>query len=154
MENKTVAGIVVAIVVVIAILPFVVKQMGGSSAPAVVTAQTSSDGSTPAAPAPVSGQAVGEQVASALLKGDYAGVTAKFDARMKTALTLEGLAATMQQVQAEAGAFKKQTGTRSEKIQGMDVVHVTCQFERANLEVQVAVDASGLVSGLYVKPAV
>ena len=66
-----------------------------------------------------------------LSKQDFASVVNGFDATMKAGLDEAKLKATWDGLVDQAGAFKKQTGVRVAKEQGLDVVYVTCVFERA-----------------------
>ena len=153
MDNKK---LIVGAVIVLAVLaiPIVASKMRGG-ATGDSKAPESAAGTLPvAATAPAgSAQAVGEEVTTALVRGNLAAVTARFDSNMKAALPESQLAATLQGLNAQVGAFKRQLGTRTEKVQGMDVVVVTCEFERAKVDVQVTVNASGQVAGLFFRPA-
>jgi hypothetical protein len=69
-----------------------------------------------------------------LANADFAGAVARFDATMKQALPEARLREAWQEVQVQAGPFKKQVKTRAEKTAGYDVALVTCEFERASLD--------------------
>jgi hypothetical protein len=97
-------------------------------------------------------EAVAKDLVTALAAGDMAKVTGRFDATMKAALPPEKLQSVWAGVGAQYGAFKQQTGVRTEKVGGFDAVFVTCEFERGKANVQVTVDSSGKVSGLFIRP--
>ncbi len=86
-------------------------------------------------------------------KGDFAAAKDRFDATMKSALPEEKLREVWRSLEGQAGAFKKQTATRITKQLGYDVVLVTCQFEKAMLDVKVVFAADGLVAGLFFVPS-
>jgi dienelactone hydrolase len=83
-----------------------------------------------------------------LAKGDFAAATGRFDGPMLNAMPEAKLKATWEQVLAQVGAFKQQTGTRTEMLQGYRAVYVTCQFEKAALDVRVVFNAQDQISGL------
>ena len=93
-----------------------------------------------------------EGIVDSLVKGDYAAVTSSFDATMKSSMSEAQLGQTWTALTTQAGAFKSKTGTRTEKEQGMDIVYVTCQFERANLDIKLVFDNSNQISGMWIVP--
>jgi uncharacterized protein len=115
------------------------------------TTQTSAADAGPAVG--VSPVDVATEMVASLARGDMAAATARFDAKMQAAMPSAQLASTWDGLLAQAGAFKEQVKTRTEKVQGFDVVFVTCAFERAMLDLQVTVDGMGQVSGFFVRPA-
>jgi len=87
-----------------------------------------------------------------LVKADFGGAVARFDATMKQALPEAKLREVWEGVQAQAGPFKEQVKTRAEKVTGYDVVLVTCQFERATLDTKVVFNTNRQVAGLFFAP--
>ncbi len=87
-----------------------------------------------------------------LAKGDFAAATGRVDGTMLKAMPEATLKATWQQVLAQAGAFKQSTGTHTATLQGYRVVFVTCQFEKAALDVRVVFNAQDQISGLQFLP--
>lgn len=85
--------------------------------------------------------------------GDYATPFSRFDDTMKKAMPEAKLKETWQQLLSQAGAYQKQLGTRTtEAIQGGQayrIVFVTCQFEKAIIDVRVVYNTQGQVSGLF-----
>ncbi len=94
----------------------------------------------------------GQQFVDLLAKGDFAAAVGRFDSKMKAALPEPELRKTWQTVQAQAGPFQKQLRARVETLGGFEVVIVTCQFERATLDVKVVLDARRQLSGLWFAP--
>src|SRR5689334_12951614 len=88
-----------------------------------------------------------------LVKGDYGQAVGEFDATMKGALPEAKLREAWESVNKQAGAFQKQVRTRVVEQKPYTTVFVTCQFEKALLDVQVVFDGQRKVTGLFFKPA-
>lgn len=136
------------LVAVLVLLPVTAKLLSSRSAG---TMETASQTPSPAADSSEL-TAMAQNVVASLARGDTTAVAAKFDATMKAALPEAKLTEVWNSLTAQAGAFKQQLGTRQQKIQGFDVVFVTCAFERAKFDMQVAFNGNKEISGLYVKP--
>lgn len=95
----------------------------------------------------------GKQFVELLAKEDFAGAVGRFDATMKRALPEPKLRETWQTLQKQAGPYRNQLGARQTTIAGYDVTFVTCQFERAMLDVKVVFDKKGRVTGLFFVPS-
>lgn len=93
-----------------------------------------------------------EAFVGCLAKGDPRSAVAPFDATMKKALPEEKLRDTWRALLQQAGEFKKQLGTRILQIGGFDVVFVTCEFDRAVIDVKIAFNAAGQIAGLFFVP--
>jgi hypothetical protein len=97
-----------------------------------------------------------KNVVALLAKGDFAGASKGFDDTMKKALPPDKLKAVWGQITGQAGAYKSQLGTRSEKFaqsgKAYDIAYVTCQFEKGKLEAKVVYDPAGKVAGLFFVP--
>jgi hypothetical protein len=87
-----------------------------------------------------------------LVKGDYEGAFAQFDATMKDAMPVEQIEAAWGSLLAKTGEFKKIAGVRQAKEQGYNVVYVTCGFEKARLDVKVVFNDKSEISGLWFLP--
>lgn len=97
--------------------------------------------------------AAGKQFVDLLAKQNYAAAVEQYDATMKAALPEAKLRETWEAVQTQAGPFKKQVSARALKVQGYDVVLVTCQFEKTKLDTKVVFDSKGKVAGLFFVPS-
>jgi len=97
--------------------------------------------------------AAAQEFVDLLVKGEYATVQEKLDDTMKAALPGSKLEEVWTSLQSQAGAYQQQTGVYTDRIQGYDVVFVTCQFEQMLLDVKVVFDATGQVAGLFFLPA-
>lgn len=89
----------------------------------------------------------------AMVRGDFAGATRHFDAKMKQGLPPEKLQEVWKGLVSQAGAFQRQVGTRTQAQAPHRLVFVTTQFERVRLDMQVTFDAQGQIAGLFFVPA-
>ncbi len=87
-----------------------------------------------------------------LEKEDYRAAAQDFDEVMVKALPGDRLEMIWKDLQKKAGVFREMRGTRSEKVQGYDVVFVTCRFDKADLDVKVVFNSKKKVTGLFFVP--
>lgn len=96
-----------------------------------------------------------EARATALLdaaqKGDYAGATKDFDAKMHTALPPAKFKQTWESLE-KFGVLTARGQTHLAKGDGYIAVTIPLLFEKANLYAQVACGSDGRIAGFYVKP--
>jgi fermentation-respiration switch protein FrsA (DUF1100 family) len=93
-----------------------------------------------------------EEFVASLAREDFGGAVGRFDATMKAALPESKLREAWRSVAEQSGPFKKTLGTRTMPQAGYEVVFVTCEFERAILDVKVVFKASGKITGLWFVP--
>ena len=98
-------------------------------------------------------EAAASEFINKLAAGDFAGAEDAFDANMKRALSVDGLAQVWRRIEANAGRYEKQEAVRTGKLSGMDVVFVTCRFERGLLDAKVVFNGAGEVAGLWFVPS-
>ncbi|MDO8683243.1 MAG: DUF3887 domain-containing protein [Armatimonadota bacterium] len=96
---------------------------------------------------------IAESIVDSMAKGDFASVTTEFNATMKSQLPALELGEVWTQVTTQAGPFKARTGTREAQEQGYNVVYVTCQFEKSNIDIKVVFDNDKKVTGLFMVPS-
>ena len=72
---------------------------------------------------------------------------------MRGALPAEKLRAAWTSTTQAAGAFDRRISTRTETRGAFRIAVVACAFARANVDVQVVLNADGQVSGLSMRPA-
>lgn len=89
----------------------------------------------------------------ALAKGDYSAAGKKFDAAMQKALPTDKRKSLWETLVKQVGSYQKRTGTRVEASGKYDVVVLTCQFEKAALDVRIVFDSDKQVTGLFFRPA-
>lgn len=76
-----------------------------------------------------------------------------FDPAMKEAVPSDRLKRIWMGLLNTAGAWHRIVGTRSDGNQGYQMVFVTCQFERQQVEVKVVVDGPARIAKLFFEPA-
>ena len=87
-----------------------------------------------------------------LQKQEFAKAQTLFTAQMQAALPEDKLKATWTTLAMQAGVFKRQRNSRVEVVGDMRRVTVTCEFERAVLDLVVAYNPAGLIGGFNVRP--
>jgi hypothetical protein len=88
-----------------------------------------------------------------LVKEDFAGAARHFDATVLKALPAEKLQQFWKQMGAQVGPLQKQVAVRTEKAGPHDAVVITCQFEKALLDVLLVFDNTKQISGFRILPA-
>ena len=88
-----------------------------------------------------------------LVQGNYSEAVKKFDATMKEAMPADKLEEAWNSLITQVGSFKKQTGVRQAKEQWDDVGLVTCEFEKATLDIKVVYNSYQQISGLWFVPS-
>jgi pimeloyl-ACP methyl ester carboxylesterase/nicotinamidase-related amidase len=92
-----------------------------------------------------------------LVARDFDKAVADFDATMQKVMPAKTLGETWKAIEAQAGKFQKSRGIRTEstKVKDAEVktVFVTCEFEKASLDVKVVYTSDGKVTGLFFAPA-
>ena len=95
---------------------------------------------------------VAETTLDQLVAGEYAPVIARFNEKMRAAATEDFLRQTMVSLTSQLGAFKARTGTRTEERNGIRLVIIGCEFERAGVDAQIAFDVQDRITGLAFRP--
>ena len=93
-----------------------------------------------------------QDVVRRLVSGDVEPLLPSFTEPMKRAIDADGLRRLIPGMTAKLGAFKAQTGARFESQGVMRVVFVTCEFERASVDIRVAFNPADLIGGLGPAP--
>jgi dienelactone hydrolase len=97
-------------------------------------------------------EALAKDVAQELAGRQYDKVEAQFDATMASAMPLEKLRSVWEATAAQVGALKTVKGAKSVEMQGYHVVTLTCDFEKAPLNLRLAFDKDGKVAGFFFVP--
>ncbi len=92
------------------------------------------------------------EVVDRLVSGEVEPLLLHFTDKMKAAIDADGLRRLMPGLIAQFGAFKSQTGVRTESAGGLRIVLVSCAFERADLELRVAFDSFDRIGGIGFRP--
>lgn len=87
-----------------------------------------------------------------LVKGEYEAAYLKFDSTMKKALPVKKLEETWQSVISQCGSFKRQVRLRNETQPELTTFFVTCEFEKAVLDIKVVFNDQSEISGLWFVP--
>jgi len=87
-----------------------------------------------------------------LVKEDFADAVKNFDSTMKGVMSEAKLQDVWQELLAQSGSFKKQTGVRQTQEQGFNIVFVTCEFEKSTLNIKVVFNDANEISGLWFVP--
>jgi hypothetical protein len=98
-------------------------------------------------------QTSAEQFVDHMTRGDFAAAVSNFDAAMTQAMPAPLLKQTWDALVVQCGPFQKRTGFRTEKLQQYDITYVTCQFEKAAIDIKVVFAPSGKIGGLFFAPA-
>lgn len=98
-------------------------------------------------------ETVAREFVNLLAKEDFSSATKAFDTTMGKVMPSSKLQQTWAALVKQAGQYKKQLATRKQKFQQYDIVFVTCEFDRATLDVKVVLDSDGKVAGLFFLPA-
>ncbi len=96
--------------------------------------------------------AAAAQIVGSLVVGNYPGALKPLDESIRSAISPEQLQSAWEGVTRQLGHFKRQVGVRTENASSIEMVYVTCQFERGVMDVKVAVNAAGAVSGFWFVP--
>ena len=94
-----------------------------------------------------------KQFVERLAQEDFSSTIKYFDSTMITALPVEKLREIWGYLIAQAGHMKKQTGVRIEKSAQYDIVYVTCEFEKASLDIKVVFNIMKEIAGLFFAPS-
>jgi dienelactone hydrolase len=84
-----------------------------------------------------------------LAKEDFSGFVTTCDSTMQAALPTEKLQAIWQALIGQMGVFKESDGVTIEERPQYDVATVTCQFDHGPLDIQLAYNKNGKISGLH-----
>jgi dienelactone hydrolase len=98
-------------------------------------------------------QAQSKVLAANLFARQLDKVTAQFTERMAAGIPPATLAAMIDDLLSKTGPFRGIAGTRAEMQQEYHVVFVTCQFEKASLDLRLVYDAAGKLAGMFFAPS-
>jgi dienelactone hydrolase len=88
-----------------------------------------------------------------VVEGDFAGACRRFDSNMAQAFSEAKLKETWLQLIGQVGAFQEIRTSRAVERQDNRIVTVTCQFEKAPMDIYVIFNSSGQIAGLNVQLA-
>jgi hypothetical protein len=119
----------------------------GASVDEAVVDEASADGAD--ADGPLVDEA--KEFVGLLAAGDFEGAAERFDDTMTAAVPPSDLEKAWQGL-SDLGEYKGQTGVKTARESGFDVVYVTCEFTDGSTAVKVVFDAERRVAGLWFVP--
>lgn len=87
-----------------------------------------------------------------MVKGDFDTVAARFNTKMREALSTDRLRTTWTTLEGQVGTFQKQSGATTSQQNGLDIVVIACAFANATLDVRITYDADDKIAGLFIVP--
>lgn len=103
--------------------------------------------------APEAAEARARTFVDLMAGGRFAAAVESFTPQMQAAMPVERLRATWNGLIVQAGPFRRQVTASVVPRNVLSIVVVTCEFERATVDVHVTVNPANLVGGLYIRPA-
>jgi dienelactone hydrolase len=97
-------------------------------------------------------EAIGRAATAEFAKGDFAAVEARFDAAMAKAMPVAALKDVWAKLEEQGGKFQSIGVVKVKQVGNYQVVHVTCVFTNACLDLKYSVDADGKIGGFFVAP--
>ena len=87
-----------------------------------------------------------------LEKGDYEASVKDFDETMTKLVSPEKMKQVWETVLKQVGKLKQQKGVRTESVPNYDIVYVTCEFDKAALDVKVVFNKKKQIAGQFFTP--
>ncbi len=94
-----------------------------------------------------------QDVVQQMVQGDFGSAFRRFDSTMKQTISEERLKETWQQLVGQVGPFQKISNSSASERQGYQIISVSCQFEKAAIDVRIVFNANGEIAGLNYQPA-
>ncbi|CAN5531953.1 DUF3887 domain-containing protein [soil metagenome] len=88
-----------------------------------------------------------------LAEKDFAAAETFFADEVKAKLPAVKLEEVWNSLVAQVGNFKRQTTVKTEKVKDFEIVVIVGEFEKANLDISLAIDKNGKVGGLFFTPS-
>jgi dienelactone hydrolase len=88
-----------------------------------------------------------------LAKKDFVKAETYFSDEVKAQLSAEKLAEVLNSLTPQIGNFKNQASVKSEKSKDWEIVVVTVEFEKANLDFQMSFNQKGEIGGFFFRPS-
>jgi len=128
---------------------------GASTQPGVASVPTATPKATPTAPAKAAPtmKSLSQQFVTWLSKGESAKVYEHLGDKMTAAMPRGDFDKLWPSLEAQFGAFTKQTTVKERDANGIHAVIITCVFETAVLDAQFAFDDDRKVVGFFLRPS-
>jgi uncharacterized protein len=93
--------------------------------------------------------AVAKQIVQKIAAGEFDSVEARYTPQMSSVLAPGRLASAWASVLEQEGSFDSVVSATAAKVQTLDVVILVCKFQKALIDVQVALTPEGKIAGLH-----
>ena len=93
---------------------------------------------------------ISQELVTRFVQGNFEAVVQSLDGSLREQLPVEKLQATLQSLVASVGKFKEQVGAHTFQIPSAELVIVTCAFENASLDINVAFNEKDKIVGLNI----
>ena len=97
--------------------------------------------------------ATAKRFVETLVKGDFKKARESFDKNLKSKYSVSKLGEAWSSFVMESGPFKKVVTASIEQRDPYDAVFVTCEFEKATLDLQITFDNTGQICGFHADPS-
>ncbi len=129
---------------------------GSASRPTQAPAQARATMPIPSAAAAATASpaiiAIAQQFVDQMAHGDFSSMQSRYDQNLRLQLPPQKLQDSWNALIAQAGAFKRQVETSTQKKQGFDIVSVLCEFDKGYYAMQVVFDTRQQIIGLQSVP--
>jgi len=88
-----------------------------------------------------------------IAKKDFQTAETYFSDEVKAQLSAAKLAEVLNSLTPQVGNFKRQSDVKSEKLKDFEIVVITVEFEKANLDFQMSFDKNGKIGGFFFRPS-
>jgi dienelactone hydrolase len=88
-----------------------------------------------------------------LAKKDFQTAETYFSDEVKAQLSAAKLAEVLNSLTPQVGNFKRQSDVKSEKLKDFEIVVITVEYEKANLDFQMSFDKNGKIGGFFFRPS-
>lgn len=95
---------------------------------------------------------IAKEFVASLEKEDYKASVKDFDETMTKLVSPEKMKQVWETVLKQVGKLKKRKGIRTESVPNYDIIYVTCEFERATLDVKVVFNKKKQIAGQFFTP--
>jgi dienelactone hydrolase len=86
-------------------------------------------------------------------KKDFQTAETYFNDQVKAQLSAAKLAEVLNSLTPQVGNFKDQTEVKTDKINELEIVVITVEYEKANLDFQMSFDKNGKIGGFFFRPS-
>ena len=96
--------------------------------------------------------AMAKELVHLLEKREFSKAVINFDSTMTKLSPPEKLKEVWELITKQAGQMKRQVGVRTESIPMYDIIYVTCEFEKATLDIKIVFNKEKQIAGQFFVP--